>query len=106
MKNKKRILVTVHLSDGEEMDLDVPSEITVLELLEGLNEKLEWKKKTEEIACVYLRSENPIAFLKGDYPLSEYHLRDGSVLFVSFPEENDDDTLCAEGMRAGVSQRK
>ena len=74
------------LEDGEEIDLDLPCEMTVEELLEGLNEKLDWKMKAEEIERAYLRSENPVAFLKGNHSLEEYPLRDGSTLFFSFPE--------------------
>lgn len=86
MKNRKRISLVLYLEDGDEIDLDVPCEITVEELLKGLNAKLDWKMKQEELAHAYFRSENPVAFLKGNHSLEEYQLRDGSALFFSFPE--------------------
>ena len=87
MKNEKRIFVILYLETGEEIDLDLPSKITVEELLEGLNEGLRWKIAAEDIRDCYLRSENPIAFLKGNHSLEEYHLRNGSALFFSVPQQ-------------------
>lgn len=73
------------------MDFDFPSSITVKELYEGLCEG--FHRKTEEVEGqeICLRSENPIAFLKGDHILEEYHLKNGSILFLpfSFSESGD-----------------
>ena len=38
--------------------------------------------KTDNLMEVYLRAENPIALLKGNRTLSEYKIRDGSIINI------------------------
>lgn len=87
MNERKRIWVVLHLESGEEIDLDIPSDITVEDFLEGLKYGFGWAIETEEIRRAHLRSENPVALLKGDHTLEEYQLRDGSILYFSFPRK-------------------
>jgi len=76
--------------DGKEVDLDVPCNITVKELYEGLREGFHWKMEKKEERQIYLRSENPIALLKENHTLEEYDLRDGSILSIPFFERGDE----------------
>ncbi len=89
MSEKKRIWIVLYLENGEEIDLDVPAAITAEELLEGLNKGLGWGIESQIIRQWYLRSENPVAFLKGSDSLEECCLRDGSALFFCFPKDKD-----------------
>ena len=89
MNESKRIVAVFRFQDGKEIDLDLPCSITVKELYEGLCEGFHRKIEEMEGQEIWLRSENPIAFLRGDHTLEEYHLRDGCFFFLPFSESGD-----------------
>ncbi len=72
-----RIRIVVRLGTGQELDLDIPTDITADQLLTALYEGL----RLPGARPAYLRSENPLAMLSGQNRLSDYALRDGSVLY-------------------------
>lgn len=64
------------------VDIEVPLNISAKELLFALNVAYKLNIDTEDMSKCYLKSENPIALLKGDKTLREYKLRDGSIINI------------------------
>ncbi len=62
------------------IDLEVPLNISANDLVTALNFAYELGIDTSDIKNCYLKSENPIALLKGDKTLAEFGLRNGSVI--------------------------
>ena len=62
------------------VDLDIPLNITANELVIALNTAYDLKIDVTNIKNCYLKSENPIALLRGNKKLSEFGLRNGSVI--------------------------
>ena len=65
------------------VDIDVPLDITVVEMLSALNSAYELNIDLDDASVCYLKSENPIALLRGNRLLSEYGIRDGSAIIYS-----------------------
>lgn len=61
-------------------DLEVPLDISANDLVIALNTAYELGIDTSDIKNCYLKSENPIALLKGNKTLAEFGLRNGSVI--------------------------
>lgn len=62
------------------VDLEVPLNITANELVVALNTAYDLGIDTTNAKNCYLTAENPIALLKGNRLLSEYGLRNGTVI--------------------------
>lgn len=62
------------------VDLEVPLNISANELVIALNNAYELGIDTTDIKNCYLKLENPIALLKGNKTLSEFGVRNGSVI--------------------------
>lgn len=62
------------------IDLEVPLDITANELVIALNTAYELGIDTTNIKNCFLKAENPIALLRGNKTLSEYGIRNGSVI--------------------------
>ena len=65
---------------GETMDLEIPTNISVAELIYGLNIGLNLGIDMNDPTQCFLKSENPIALLKGEGLVEEYKLHDGSKI--------------------------
>lgn len=65
-------------------DLEIPLEITANELVLALNTAYGLGIDTTDIKNCYLKSENPIALLRGNKTLKEFGIRNGSI--VNFTE--------------------
>lgn len=66
-----------------DVDLEVPLFITANDLVIALNEAYHLDIDTTDIKNCYLKSENPIALLKGNKTLSEFGIRNGSILLYT-----------------------
>lgn len=66
---------------GQTCDMEIPLNITAIELLQALNKALNLGIRIDNIADCYLTSENPIALLRGNVELSDFGLHDGSKIF-------------------------
>ena len=64
-------------------EIEVPLFITASDLVVALNEAYELKIDVSDIKKCYLKSENPIAFLKGNKTLAEFGIRNGSVIYFT-----------------------
>lgn len=62
------------------VDLEIPLFISANELVLALNTAYELKIDVSDIKECYLKSENPIALLRGNKTLAEYGLRNGSII--------------------------
>ena len=61
-------------------DLEIPLDISANELVIALNMAYDLGIDTSNIKDCYLKAENPITLLKGNKTLSEFGLRNGSVI--------------------------
>lgn len=79
MGNKIVIIFNI-LKRNISVDLEIPLDITTKELVVGLDQAFNLGIDTSDIKQCYLRVENPIMLLRGNKLLSEYGLREGSII--------------------------
>lgn len=68
---------------GFTVDLEVPLHITANELVVALNSAYDLGIDTSDINNCYLKAEKPIALLRGNKTLSEFGIRNGSLISYS-----------------------
>lgn len=76
----KIVVIFNILKRNETYDIEIPLNITTRELIVGLNQAFELELDTTDVKKCYLKVENPIMLLRGNKLLSEYELRNGSVI--------------------------
>ena len=76
----KIVVVFNILKRKESYDIEIPLNITTRELIMGLNQAFNLEIDTTDIKKCYLKVENPIVLLRGNKLLSEYDLRNGSII--------------------------
>ena len=79
MENKAVMIFRIH-KRKEEYDLEIPLDISANELVNALNVAFELGIDTSNIINCFLQAENPSALLKGNKLLSDYGLRNGTVI--------------------------
>ena len=62
------------------LDISVPLEISANELIIGLNEGFGLGMDTSDISKCFLRTESPIALIKGNKSLKDFGLRNGTII--------------------------
>ena len=77
---KKIVMRFVIFCRNESYDIEVDNDITANELVRGLNTAFGLGINTNDIIDCYLKTENPIALIKGDKKLYEYGLRNGTII--------------------------
>lgn len=81
---KNTIIMSLYLHKRQEIhDIEVPLDITANELLTALNQGYHLGIDEKDIRQCYLKTENPIALLKGNKTIEEYQLRNGSIINVT-----------------------
>lgn len=78
-KESVTVIFQVH-NRNQVFDVEIPLNITANELVIGLNVAYDLGIDTTNAKNCYLTAENPIALLKGNRLLSEYGLRNGTVI--------------------------
>ena len=79
--DKESIIIIFNITKRKfAVDLEVPLYISANELVVALNTAYELGIDTSDIKNCYLKSENPIALLKGNKTLAEFGLRNGSII--------------------------
>lgn len=79
--NKETVVVIFNnIKRNSSVDLELPLNISANELVDALNTAYDLKIDITDIKNCYLKSENPIALLKGNKTLAEYGIRDGSII--------------------------
>ena len=82
--NNDRIIVILHIHKKDlRIDVDIPLDITVNDLIIGLNEGFQLGLDVSDLSKCYLKTENPIAFLKGNKCIVEYGLRNGTTINIT-----------------------
>lgn len=79
MENKGIIIFKIHKRKFE-ADLEVPLDISANELVNALNTAYDLGIDVSDVKNCYLKAENPIALLKGNKLLSEFGVRNGTVI--------------------------
>lgn len=78
--DKKAIVIFKMHKRNVEVDLEIPLDITANDLVNALNTAYDLGIDTNDVKNCYLKAENPIALLKGNKMLSEYGVRNGTVI--------------------------
>lgn len=65
------------------VDLEIPLDISANDLVNALNTAYRLGIDVSDMKQCYLKAENPIALLKGNKLLTEYGIRDGSVIMFT-----------------------
>ncbi len=74
----KTIQVIVRMGTGQELDIEIPLDISAEKLITALHEGLHMPG-----ACPsYIRSENPVSMIYGSTQVVEYGLHRGSILYL------------------------
>lgn len=76
----KAIVQFINSSTKQNVELEIPVNITANDLIIALNEAFDLKMDVDNIFGCYLIAENPIAFLHGNKELSEYGIRNGTKI--------------------------
>lgn len=79
MENKAIITFKIHKRNSE-TDLEIPLDISANDLVNALNTAFNLEIDTTDVSNCYLKAENPIALLKGNKELSDFGVRNGTVI--------------------------
>ena len=80
MSRDNAIIILNIIKRNLSVDLEVPLDISANDLVMALNTAYDLGIDTSDIKNCYLKSEKPIALLKGKKTLAEFGLRNGSVI--------------------------
>ncbi len=75
------IVIFKRKSDGSEVDLEIPSNLSANELIYGLNESFGLGINMDKPSECYLRADEPKALIRGERTLEELGLRDGNIIY-------------------------
>ena len=82
MDNKAVVILKIQKRSFE-TDLEIPLDISANDLIVALNAAYDLNIDVTDVKNCYLKTENPIALLKGNRMLSEYGIRNGTVINFS-----------------------
>lgn len=68
---------------NESHDINVPLDISATDLVTGLNQAYSLGIDTTDIKKCVLKSERPIALLKGSRTLQDFGIRNGSIVYFT-----------------------
>ncbi len=78
----KAIVIFKRRESDPGIDIEIPMDITAAELIYGLNQGLHLGMNIDDPVHAYMRSENPIALIRGDVTIEELGIRNGSVIVM------------------------
>lgn len=81
--NEKAIVIFNIVNRNFQVDLEIPLNISANELVVALNTAYELGIDITNVKNCYLKAENPIALLKGNRLLSEFGVRNGTVIYFT-----------------------
>lgn len=79
MENKAIVIFKIQKRRFD-VDLEVPLDISANELVNALNTAYDLGIDVSDVKNCYLKAENPIALLKGNKLLSEFGVRNATVI--------------------------
>ncbi len=77
--NREKAVVILRLKD-KCVDIEVPLNISANDLVVALNEAYMFGIDTMNVKDCYMKAENPFALLKGNRLLSEFGVRNGTII--------------------------
>ncbi len=80
MEKETIIIIFNNCKAGFSADVEVPLDITAMELVIGLNTAYGLGIDITDIKNCYLKAENPIALLRGNKTLFQYGIHNGSII--------------------------
>lgn len=83
MNQDKATVILRIFSRRFETDLELPLDISANELVTALNSSYDLGMDVSDVKNCYLKSENPIALLKGNKPLYEFGVHNGTIINVT-----------------------
>ena len=78
--NNKAIIIFNITKRNFSVDLEIPLDISANDLVIALNSAYDLGIDTSDVKNCYLKAENPIALLKGNKLLSDYGIRNATVM--------------------------
>ena len=72
--------IILFINNGKSYDLEVPLDISANDLVTAVNKYFNLGINLKDSRECYLKSEEPLALLKGDKTLEEYGIRTGSLV--------------------------
>lgn len=79
MENKATVVFRVYRR-ALEVDLEIPLNITANDLVIALNQAYDLGIETSDVKNCYLKTENPIALLRGNKLLKDYGIHNGTIV--------------------------
>lgn len=79
MDNKAIVIFKIYKKNYE-ADLEIPLDISANDLVNALNTAFGLGIDTTDVSNCYLKSENPIALLKGNKLLADFGVRNGTII--------------------------
>lgn len=83
MEKDTAIVIFNIVNRGVTVDLEIPLFITANELVLALDAAYDLQIDTSDIKNCYLKTERPIALLKGNKTLSEFGIRNGTIIYYT-----------------------
>lgn len=80
MSNDKAVVILKIRKRNYVVDIEVPLNITANELVIGLNTAYDLGIDVTNVKECYLKTENPIALVRGNRLLSEFGIRNGTII--------------------------
>lgn len=76
-----KAIITLKIQNtNEEYELEIPINITVKELCNALNVGLRLEERNIDISNYYIKTFNPLSFIKGRDVLKDYGIRNGTII--------------------------
>ena len=76
-----KAIITLKIQNtNEEYELEIPINITVKELCNALNRALRLEERNIDISNYYIKTFNPLSFIKGRDILKDYGIRNGTII--------------------------
>lgn len=66
-----------------DVDLEIPLDVSAKELVLALNEAYQLEIDEHDATACYMKAEKPIALLKGNKLLSDFGVRNGTVIYFT-----------------------
>lgn len=82
MENRAIVIFKIQ-KRGVQVDLELPLDITANELVTALNSAYQLGIDVSDMKNCYLKAEKPIALLRGNKPLSQFGIRNGTVIYYT-----------------------
>lgn len=78
-----KVIVILKIKDiDEEFELEIPTDITVKEFCKAISEGFKLDESNMSISNYYIRTFNPLAFIKGRDKLKDYGVRNGTTIEI------------------------